>query len=142
MKRCGVFPATLVPDVVLLWELSLEGTFRQVHAHLWKRRHIGLASIARQRRSLFVGRCWYAYLPWPLTNACLLLWRRVLRLDAGGLRSRACGLTLATVFFVANVLKVFDGTPVEPAGRLLRRLVGGVRLRLDSLRRRLLRFAA
>lgn len=67
LERCGPFPATLLPDRLLLARLALEGEFIQVDLPLWQRRYRKgvVASLPRQRRSLFTGSTpLAAYLPW------------------------------------------------------------------------------
>jgi hypothetical protein len=43
----------LAPDRLLLSELALSGEFVQVEDVLWRRRFVGLASLARQRRAFW-----------------------------------------------------------------------------------------
>jgi glycosyltransferase involved in cell wall biosynthesis len=51
----GIFPAVLNPDRLLIGELSRLGQIRQVQEPLWFRRQSGVASVARQKASLFAG---------------------------------------------------------------------------------------
>ncbi|MEE2637935.1 MAG: glycosyltransferase family 2 protein, partial [Acidobacteriota bacterium] len=76
IRRAGVFRRVLVPDRLLLMELSLEGQFRQVPEVLWFRRWYGpIFSLKRQRRAFFPnGRPLYAYVPWWISHATSLTW--------------------------------------------------------------------
>jgi glycosyltransferase involved in cell wall biosynthesis len=72
LLRCGPFPATLLPDRLLLARLALEGEFVQVERKLWSRRYReGVrSSLRRQRFSLFgKARPRSAYLPWWIPHA-------------------------------------------------------------------------
>jgi glycosyltransferase involved in cell wall biosynthesis len=81
LVRAGVFRRVLVPDRMLLTELSLYGQFRQVRQILWQRRWYGrVFSVARQRASFFpAGRPLAAYLPWWLSHTIALAWHLVVR---------------------------------------------------------------
>ena len=76
IRRAGVFRHVLVPDRLLLMELTLEGQFRQVPDILWFRRWYGrIFSLQRQRRAFFpTGRPLYAFVPWWISHACALTW--------------------------------------------------------------------
>ena len=74
LRQAGVYRRVLFPDVVLLYELSLQGDFRQVEEELWFLRQVAKFSIARQKKSLFVRKPWYIYLPWPFVNAVVVSW--------------------------------------------------------------------
>lgn len=89
LRKAGVFRRVLLPDVLLLWELSLDGTIKQIHEELWYRRYVHRASLERQRATLFAPAPWHAHLPWPLTHWALLTWRRALAPGAGSLAERA-----------------------------------------------------
>jgi glycosyltransferase involved in cell wall biosynthesis len=73
LKKAGIFPQVLLPDVFLIWRLAQYGQFVQVPEELWFRRFVGLFSVQRQRRVMFGRTPWYAYLPWPLVNTAVLL---------------------------------------------------------------------
>ena len=66
LERAGGFPATLLPDRLLLGRLAVEGPFVQVERVLWSRRYrAGVRpTLARQRRTLFPGRAAAAHGPW------------------------------------------------------------------------------
>lgn len=76
IRRAGVFRRVLVPDRLLLMELSLEGQFRQVPEVLWfRRKHGQFFSLQRQRHAFFPnGRPLYAYVPWWISHASALTW--------------------------------------------------------------------
>ncbi len=76
IRRAGVFRHVLVPDRLLLMELSLEGQFAQVPEVLWFRRWYGpIFSLQRQRHAFFPnGRPLYAYVPWWISHASALTW--------------------------------------------------------------------
>jgi hypothetical protein len=72
LRRCGAYPATLLPDRLLLARLALEGEFLQVDRPLWFRRyrHGVTHSLGRQRRSLFGAHVpLRARLPWWVAHA-------------------------------------------------------------------------
>jgi hypothetical protein len=102
LRTAGVFPNVLLPDRLLLWELSHRGTIKQVKEHLWTRRYNISFSVERQKRMLFPSPPWHASLPWPIVNAAYLIWRLSLRKSAGGLRTRMRGLRAAWYFFRQN----------------------------------------
>jgi glycosyltransferase involved in cell wall biosynthesis len=74
IERAGVYRKVVVPDRLLIAELSLYGEFRQVPEVLWFRRWYGrLFSLERQRASFFPnGRPFYAYCPWWISHAVSL----------------------------------------------------------------------
>ncbi|MEJ7786580.1 MAG: glycosyltransferase family 2 protein [Solirubrobacteraceae bacterium] len=93
LERCGIFPAVLVPDRLLLAELSVLGSFVQAPERLWHRRRVGRFSLARQRRSFFpAGAPARAALPWWLVHIGAFAWT-VGRLPGVG-RRQALELTL------------------------------------------------
>ena len=101
IRACGVFRHVLVPDRLLIMELSLRGEFYQVHEILWYRRFYGrLFSLDRQRTSFFPqGRPLYAYVPWWISHAAVLSWvHGVRRKDDVGL-TRGQGLLLGVSYF-------------------------------------------
>jgi len=63
LRRCGIFRRLLFPDAILAYELCLQGEFIQVDEDLWFRRKNAAFSIARQKKSLFIRKPWYIYLP-------------------------------------------------------------------------------
>ena len=54
LRRAGVFRSVMLPDRLLMLELTLQGQFRQVQEDLWFRRQ-GASSLSRQRMSLFTS---------------------------------------------------------------------------------------
>lgn len=76
LMKAGVFRRLLMPDRMLLAELSVLGPFHQVPQILWFRRWYGrVFSVARQRSSFFPnGRPLYAYLPWGVSHAAAFAW--------------------------------------------------------------------
>lgn len=52
-RAAGVFRPVLCPDRLLVAELTLRGQIRQVPEVLWYRRQFGVASVDRQRATLF-----------------------------------------------------------------------------------------
>jgi glycosyltransferase involved in cell wall biosynthesis len=98
MERCGAFPLVVLPDRLYLARLALEGEFRQVPRRLWFRRFRDrvVMSASRQRRASFPEAVpWWAYLPWPLTQAVLF--------------ARSGGARLAGVFLAGAVVRSFSG---------------------------------
>ena len=96
IRRAGVFRRVLVPDRLLLMELSLEGQFRQVPEILWFRRRYGpIFSLQRQRRAFFPnGRPFYAYVPWWISHAASLTWMLGVRGERAPAISRWAGFRL------------------------------------------------
>jgi glycosyltransferase involved in cell wall biosynthesis len=69
MQRAGVIRSLLLPDRLLLAELSVHGEFIHVPRALRYRRVTARATLARQRASLFPGPApAYARLPWWLVH--------------------------------------------------------------------------
>jgi cephalosporin hydroxylase/glycosyltransferase involved in cell wall biosynthesis len=71
LGRCGVYREVLMPDRLLVAQLSLLGELRQVPEVMWRRRFTGRsASLARQRENFFPDRRTPAYmrLPWWLMH--------------------------------------------------------------------------
>jgi glycosyltransferase involved in cell wall biosynthesis len=96
LARGGVLRPVLLPDRLLLTELSLQGELRQVPEILWYRRRTGRPSLRRQRATLFQGGPPpYALLPWWLVHAGALGWILGVR-GAEGM-NRSTGLRLAAV---------------------------------------------
>jgi glycosyltransferase involved in cell wall biosynthesis len=101
ISSCGVFRHVLVPDRLLLMELSLRGEFRQVPEVLWWRRwYGGIFSLGRQRRSFFPnGRPLYAYVPWWISHASVLAWVYGVRGEGRPEVSRFQGVGLSVIYF-------------------------------------------
>lgn len=55
LEAAGIFRPVLNPDRLVIAELTLRGQIRQVPEPLWYRRQSSVASVARQRDSLFAG---------------------------------------------------------------------------------------
>src|SRR3712207_5860959 len=76
LQRVGTYRPVLVPDRLMLSELSLLGEFVQVREVLWRRRFVGLADLERQRRAFFLdGAPRYARLPWWLVHSSVFAWQ-------------------------------------------------------------------
>ena len=145
VKACGVFRHVLVPDRLLLMELSFRGEFRQVQESLWFRRWYGnIFSLGRQRTSFFPnGRPLYAYVPWWISHATTLGWVYGIQGQATPAISRVQGVGAAVVyFFLAGLLHLRQqlkqfrvdllerATFLKPAYQWLRRARRGVAKRL------------
>ncbi len=100
LRKIGIFHKLLLPDVVLLWELALFGSFKQVNEELWFRRYYGLFSVERQRRNVFGRIPWYAYFPYPVVNTVFLFWNCFLRPGFNGFNKRHFGLYLAILYML------------------------------------------
>jgi glycosyltransferase involved in cell wall biosynthesis len=98
LRRCGVFPRVLLPDRLLLGELSLYGSFAEIDRVLWRRRYRSgrPASLGRQRKLLFgSGAPASSRLPWFLVHAAVLFRRLVVRGSGRPEVSRWAGAGLA-----------------------------------------------
>jgi glycosyltransferase involved in cell wall biosynthesis len=99
---------TILPDRLLLSDLSLEGGFRQVPETLWHRRYREgeVASVGRQRRSIYPhGAPIDSYVPWCITHSShtarkLLTERR--QIDRSRIR-----IALAIKDFVRQTVKFY-----------------------------------
>jgi len=100
--KVGIYRDFLIPDVLLLWELSLFGSYKQINQEFWFRRYDGLFSIERAKRNCFFKCPWYVFLPWPIVNSAYLLWSTVLSPCAGGISKRFLGIRLSFLFLVKN----------------------------------------
>jgi hypothetical protein len=100
LRKAGIFPSVLLPDVLLLSELSLHGSYKQVNKPLWFRRYVGLFDIQRQKKNLFTKVPWYAHIPWPIVNATLLFFNTVFKSHKNDLKTRILGLNLTIRFFI------------------------------------------
>jgi glycosyltransferase involved in cell wall biosynthesis len=130
LRRCGPFPATLLPDRLLLARLALEGEFVQVDRILWRRRYRqGVThSLARQQRSLFGARRPVAtFLPWWASHAIWLL-----RSLEGGVAQR----TRTTGVYVVSAVRAVRAERREKRVRLRRRRTRAWRTRLARAARR------
>ncbi len=110
LRRAGVFPRILFPDVVLLQELALLGDFKQVEKPLWSVRRVADFSIGRQKESLFIKKVWYLYLPWPLVNSVTIFRDTVLTGDPRSFKQRCLGLYIAFTYFCRHIGKLGAGS--------------------------------
>ena len=149
VERAGIFRRALVPDRLLLVELTLDGEFKQVPQILWFRRWYGrIFSLARQRASFFPdGYPAYAYLPWWLNHSGVLAWQLgVVGSQRPGI-SRALGWVIALRYLQITVLlhtvqsirgiwlAIVGRIPVRPTVRRITDAFRGAarRLRLGKL---------
>jgi glycosyltransferase involved in cell wall biosynthesis len=81
LERAGIFRRVLLPDRLLLSEISLYGEFRQVPERLFFRRFLGEPpTLDRQRRAFFPdGPPLYSYLPWWFLHAVTITWALVVK---------------------------------------------------------------
>jgi hypothetical protein len=101
LAACGVYRTTLLPDRLLLTELSALGELHQVPEVLWLRRfRMGeRPSFARQRAGFWPdGAPPWAYLPWWLTHPAAIMSAQVVRGTGAPLVSRTEGLELAGAY--------------------------------------------
>lgn len=109
--KAGVFRRSLLPDRLLIAEISLQGEFRQVPELLWYRRHEGVFSLERQRSSLFgAKRSWWSRVPWWISQPKMLGWNLSVRGTGRPGVGRLAGLFYAIeYFFVSTVLHFMRG---------------------------------
>lgn len=114
LERCGVFRRVLLPDRLLLAELSLEGEFRQVPRMLWHRRAPRRTQREPARQRAAHGRAPVSLmLPWSLQHAAAIAWNQgVLGTGRPGIR-RSTGMWAAAHYLVLS--------PGFRAARALRR---------------------
>ena len=75
MQRSGIIRSLLLPDRLLLAELSVQGEFLYVPRALRYRRITGRATLARQRASLFRdGAPAYTRVPWWSVHTAVFAW--------------------------------------------------------------------
>jgi glycosyltransferase involved in cell wall biosynthesis len=105
LARVGVMRDVLEPDRLLLLELSLLGEFVQLPEVLWERRFRGLASLPRQRASLFADNApWYTRLtPW-LAHAWIMFWSYAVRGAGKPEVGRLRGLGLSFEFVRSTIV--------------------------------------
>jgi glycosyltransferase involved in cell wall biosynthesis len=109
VRRAGGFRHVLLADRLLLSEVALQGPLVRVPEPLWYRRVTGAFSRARQRRSCFPGRPpLYAYLPWSVVHAAVLL--------------RARGAAIAATYVSLTWLAIVESAAGRYRKRLARRL--------------------
>tara|TARA_B100000315_G_scaffold253913_1_gene293782 strand:- start:1761 stop:2684 length:924 start_codon:yes stop_codon:yes gene_type:complete len=106
LEKAGIYRNYLMPDVLLLWEISMYGSLKFVPKKLWYRRKTKARfSIERQKQMCFSRPPWYISLPWPITNSVSLLWTTVLNTNVGSFSHRIDGLIL-TFLFLAKHFKL------------------------------------
>jgi hypothetical protein len=80
LRKAGIFRRVLRPDRLLIAELTLHGSFRQVPEVLWFRRESNGTSVDRQRHSLVLAGeepKWFAAPPW--FQHSVMLWNEYAR---------------------------------------------------------------
>jgi glycosyltransferase involved in cell wall biosynthesis len=110
LRQAGVYRRVLFPDVVLLFELSLQGDFSQVEEELWFLRQVAKFSIARQKKSLFVRKPWYIYLPWPFVNAVVVGWNAATISGTGKLEHPYLGFEMAFWYLYRFTSRMGEGS--------------------------------
>jgi glycosyltransferase involved in cell wall biosynthesis len=102
LARAGVYRRIVIPDRLLIAELSLYGQFKQVPEVLWFRRWYGrVFSLERQRASFFPGRRpLYSYCPWWMAHCVSLIHTLTIRGDGRPELSRATGLLVGAQYLV------------------------------------------
>lgn len=102
LQRAGVYRRIVIPDRLLIAELSLYGQFKQVSEVLWFRRWYGrVFSVERQRANFFPkGRPLYAYCPWWLAHSLSLFHTLVIRGAGVPQVSRGAGVLVAAQYLV------------------------------------------
>jgi glycosyltransferase involved in cell wall biosynthesis len=102
LERAGVYRRVVVPDRLLVAELSLYGQCKQVPEVLWFRRWYGrVFSLERQRSNFFPrGRPLYSYCPWWIAHAVSLLHTFTIRGTGRPQVSRAAGLAASAQYIV------------------------------------------
>lgn len=95
----GIFRDVLIPDRLLMQELSLEGHILQVEEVLWLRRFKHPLSLKRQVRALWPGdgRPIASYLPWEVQHTFWLI-RALLRQNSSN-----CGLLLKAAMLIEQL---------------------------------------
>ncbi|MBA3381396.1 MAG: glycosyltransferase family 2 protein [Actinobacteria bacterium] len=99
LRSCGVLRAVILPDRLLLAEISLYGQVHQVPDVLWHRRFRPgeTSTLARQRETLFPdGAPWHSHLPWPVAHANALVSSLVIAGAGRPAIGRARGLQFAS----------------------------------------------
>jgi glycosyltransferase involved in cell wall biosynthesis len=134
MRRAGVIRRLLLPDRLLLTELSVQGEFLYVPRALRYRRITGRATLARQRASLFRGRApAYARLPWWFVHMSAFAWA----ITAGGSGAALDSATRASLI-AAHARGNFAFAARSRVGRIIdwgARLVRGGLLRMAGFAR-------
>jgi glycosyltransferase involved in cell wall biosynthesis len=110
LREAGIYRRVLFPDVVLMHELCQQGSFMQVDAELWYRQSTAEFSIKRQKKSLFIQKPWYLWLPWPLVNSAVLAWNSTLNPRTRGLDRRYRGLFVALMYLFRQLGRMGEGS--------------------------------
>jgi glycosyltransferase involved in cell wall biosynthesis len=129
LARIGGLRDVVGPDQLLMYELALNGTFRQVPEVLWMRRARPLsgkrAILHRQRRSLFARPPLRAYVPHRWTHMIALWWLYGVRGGGKPDIGRGAGLRLG-----AEVLRLYVWNVYLRARKRTRPVRKAVRKRL------------
>jgi glycosyltransferase involved in cell wall biosynthesis len=102
LARAGVYRRIVIPDRLLIAELSLYGQFKQVPEVLWFRRWYGrVFSLDRQRASFFPDRRpLYSYCPWWIAHAVSLVSTLTVRGEGRPDLSRGTGVLVGAQYLV------------------------------------------
>jgi len=140
LRRSGIFRRVLLPDRLLMAELSLQGELLHVPEVLWHRRRTSRSEIPRQRMTLFRPGLWRlaAALPWHWAHTAALLWHHVvLRRSGPGLTHRRMA-KLAAAYYRSQAA-VYRAKAQKAAGPKVRAEDGGVKAFLRRLVAKVLR---
>lgn len=139
LARAGVYRRIVIPDRLLIAELSLYGQFRQVPEVLWFRRWYGrVFSLSRQRASFFPGRRpLHSYCPWWIAHAVSLIHTLTIRGAGRPDVSRGAGLLVG-----AQYLVLAGAIHARQRMRELRALIAASALTLRQRRRLMFRAIA
>ena len=130
LKEAGVpYRPIIGPDRLMLAELSLIGKFVQTPEILWHRRFAGIASVGRQRTSLFGQRPvpWWTWLPHWVEASAALIWNLGIRKSPSVPRFK--GWLAAALYVIAHFVIVWGRTRRRYWGRM--RIVVRALLRTD-----------
>lgn len=108
LPKVGIFKKYLIPDGLLLWEVSLYGSISQIQKVLWIRRYPpSIMSMKRQRRNAFSKAPFYSFLFYPFANSFAILFDTILFPPKGhrNLLSRLNGLYMM-LLFIAHFTKL------------------------------------
>ena len=135
LERVGICRPVLLPDRMILSEISLYGQFKQVREILWYRRFAGIFSLARQRGFYYPeGNPPYSYLPWWLIHTGSLVWQLGIRGTCRPEYGRGFGLLYALASLPL-------GAAVELRSQSRKRVIRPVASALHPYRRTLKRLA-
>ncbi len=104
LERSGIMRWQLLPDRLLLCELSLYGGMAEVKEHLWFRRYRRIASKERQRAASFVDHVpRYIRWPWWLAHG-VVLWREYgMGREPNGPLTKAQGRRMAVYYVLLAI---------------------------------------